>query len=57
MKQVTVYRVRAGTLTRYYYTQHHADQLARALSLHGMTPTVEAVKLPNDPLTRLSVGA
>ena len=54
--QVTVWRVRAGSLTRLYYTAHHAEQLERALTLHGMQVKVDQVKLPNDPLTRLTVS-
>ena len=63
MKQITAYRVRAGSLrhgarwTRTYHTAHHAEQLARALRLHGMTVTVDTVRvrLPNDALTALTV--
>jgi hypothetical protein len=54
-EHVTVYRVRAGTLTRLYYAEHHAEQLARALRLHGLEPVVDTIQLPDDPLTRLTV--
>lgn len=55
-KQITTYRVRAGSLTRFYFTEYHAEQMARALRLNGMNPVIEQVKLPNDALTRLSVA-
>jgi len=51
----TVYRVKAGTLTRFYFTEYHADQMARALRLHGMTPVIDTVRLPDDALTALTV--
>jgi|HubBroStandDraft_1064217.scaffolds.fasta_scaffold1163650_2 hypothetical protein len=54
-KQVTVYRVRAGSLTRMYFTEYHAEQMARALRLHGMTVSIDTVQLPNDALTRMTV--
>ena len=57
MSGITVYRVRAGSLTRLYAAEHHAEQLARALRLNGMAVTVDTVRLPNDPLTRLTVRA
>lgn len=58
MSGITVYRVRAGSLTRLYAAKHHAEQLARALRLNGMAAvTVDTVRLPNDPLTRLTVRA
>ena len=55
-KNLTVYRVRAGSLTRFYHTAHHAQQLARALELNGMSVTVDQVRLPDDPLTHLTVS-
>jgi hypothetical protein len=54
-KQIEVYKVRAGTLTRFYHTEYHAEQLARALTLHGMKVVIDKVKLPNDALTALTV--
>ncbi len=54
-KHIDVYRVRAGSLTRMYHTEYHAEQLARALRLNGMTVTVDTVRLPDDALTRLTV--
>jgi hypothetical protein len=58
-RQLSVYRVRAGTLARFYFTEYHAEQMARALRLHkpleGMAVTVEPYKLPDDALTRLTV--
>lgn len=58
-RKVTVYRVAAGTFTADYFTEYHAEQVARALRLHGpladVAVTVEAIRLPDDPLTRLTV--
>ena len=54
-QQVTVWRVRAGSFERHYYTDYHADQMARALQLHGMAVKVDTVRLPNDALTALTV--
>ena len=58
MRQLTVYRVTAGTFCRDYLTEYHAEQMARALRLHeplaGVPVTVEALRMPNDPLTRLT---
>ncbi|CAB4171514.1 hypothetical protein UFOVP920_4 [uncultured Caudovirales phage] len=67
MKTLACYRVQArspqlksreckGTLTRMYFTRHHADQMARALTLNGMETTVDAISLPDDALTRLTVS-
>jgi hypothetical protein len=53
---VTVWRVKAGSLTRLYYTSYHAEQMGRALTLRGMDVTIDTVKLRNDPLTRLMVS-
>lgn len=57
MKHRTYYRVTAGTHQRIYATDYHAEQYARALRLHrplaGTPVTVEAIRLPDDPLTRL----
>lgn len=30
------YEVRAGAMVLLYYTDYHAEQMARALALHGM---------------------
>ena len=54
-RRVNVYRVTAGRLTRDYFSQHHADQFARAMRLNGVKPV--AVQLPNDALTRVTVSA
>jgi len=56
--QLIAYRVQAGQLVRHYATQFHADQMARALraSLAGTSVTVETVRLPDDALTRLTLG-
>jgi hypothetical protein len=54
-RTITTYRVRAGSLTRMYYTEYHADQMARALRLNGMTVAIDTVRLPNDALTALTV--
>lgn len=57
---VTVYRVEAGTFSRDYYTDYHAEQMASALRMHkplaGVPVTVTVHKLPNDPLTRMTVS-
>lgn len=53
---MAVYRVAAGSLVRYYATEYHAQQLARALELHGLAPEVSAARLPDDALTRLTVS-
>lgn len=59
-RTLQAYRVTAGTLTRHYFTEHHAEQLARALRMHpplkGVAVTVTPVRLPDDALTRLSVS-
>ncbi len=55
MKHITVYRVRAGSFSRLYYTRHHAEQMERALRLHGMDPVIEEAQMPRDDLTRLTV--
>lgn len=61
MKSLTVYRVTAGSFERDYATEHHAEQMARALRLHGplagVTVTVEALRMPDDALTRLTWGS
>jgi hypothetical protein len=57
----TVYRVTAGTFMRDCASEHHADQLARALRLHGplrgVPVTVEAIRVPDDALTRMTADA
>ena len=55
MKTITVFRIKAGSITRMYATEHHAEQMARALRLNGLEPLIDVVRLPNDPLTRLTV--
>ena len=55
MKNVTAYRVRAGTHTSLYYTPHHAEQFARAMRLHGLPVKIDTLRLPDDPLTKLTV--
>jgi hypothetical protein len=54
--QIEVWRVTAGSFVRYYATDYHADQMARALFLNGMEPVVERVTLPRDPLTALTTN-
>ena len=58
MKQKTlkVWEVRAGNLVRHYYTEYHAEQMAHALRMNGMTVEIKSGVLPNDPLTRLTVA-
>lgn len=60
-KHLTVYRVTAGSFERDYETEHHAEQMARALRLHaplsGVPVTVEALRMPDDALTRLTWGS
>ena len=55
-QQLTAWEVRAGNLVRHYFTEYHAEQMARALRLNGMSVTIDVIKLPNDPLTRLVVS-
>ncbi len=55
MKNVTVFRVTAGSVKQMYFAEHHAEQMARALRMNGMTPVIDIVRLPDDALTRLSV--
>lgn len=56
-RTVTVYRVTAGTFSRDYFTEYHAEGMARALRMHpplrDVPVTVEAIRLPDDALTRL----
>lgn len=52
-KLKNIFEVRAGAFVRHYATEYHAEQMACALRLHGMVVTVESVRLPDDPLTRL----
>jgi hypothetical protein len=56
MRNLTVYKVSAGMFVRYHFTEHHAEQLGRALRRHGMEVTIKQVKLPNDALTKMVVG-
>lgn len=56
-KSLTVFRVTAGSLQRLYFTEYHADQMARALRSHGLTVTLDTVSVPDDALTRLAVHA
>lgn len=53
-KQLKAWKVTAGTFTRLYLTEHHANQMARALILNGMSVTITETTLPDDALTRLS---
>ena len=62
MRQLTVYRVTCGSFCRDYATEYHAEQMARALRLHDPlngvpVAVVEAIRLPDYPLTMLTVGA
>lgn len=50
------FRVRGGPITRYYTTERRAEQMARALRLRGLTAVVDAVALPDDALTALTVS-
>lgn len=52
-----VWTVTAGRFVRHYFTEHHAEQMARALRLQGMTVTIDSGYLKDDPLTRLAVSA
>jgi hypothetical protein len=58
MRSLTVYRVTCGSLVRDYATDYHAEQMASALRRHpplaGTPVTVETIRLPDDPLTRLT---
>lgn len=60
MKHITVYRVTAGPFSRDYYAVHHAEQMARALKMHkpleGAPVLIEAIRLPDDGLTRLATA-
>lgn len=59
-RNVTVYRVLAGTFVRDYFTGYHAEQMATALRMHkplaGVPVTVAQRQVPNDALTRLAVS-
>lgn len=59
-RTITAYKVTAGTFSATYYTDYHAEQMVRALRMHtplaGVPVTIEAIRLPNDALTRLSIG-
>jgi hypothetical protein len=37
------YRVTAGTFTCAYFTEYHAEQMARALRLNGMQVTITPI--------------
>lgn len=52
-RTLDTWEVRAGRFVRHYTTEYHAEQMARALELNGMTATVKQITLPNDPLSRL----
>ena len=54
-RNLACFKVSAGTFVRFYFTEYHAEQMARALRLHGLTVTIEAATLPNDALTLLTV--
>jgi len=59
-RHITAYRVQAGSFVRFCHTEHHAEQFARALRLHdpltGAEVKVEPVRLPDDALTRITLG-
>jgi hypothetical protein len=40
-----------------YRTEHHAEQMARALELNGLRAAVDQVQLPDDALTALTVSS
>lgn len=52
-KAIEVWEVRSGKFVRHYATEHHAEQMARALKLNGMLVEVTRGTLPSDALTRL----
>ena len=54
-RTIKAWLVSAGTFKRHYFTEYHAEQMGRALALHGMAVTITAVRLPADALTRLIV--
>ena len=56
-RNLACFKVSAGAFVRFYFTEYHAEQMARALRFHGLTATVEPFSLPDDALTRLSVSA
>ena len=53
MRYVQTWEVRAAKFVRHYATEHHANQMARALRLNGMLVEVREISLPRDALTRL----
>jgi hypothetical protein len=59
-RTMDIWTVKAGSLTRHYFTAHHAEQMANALRRHeplsGVTVTVERSSVPRDALTLLSVA-
>ena len=52
-RSTAAWEVSAGKFKRHYGSEHHAEQMARALRLNGMAVTVRQISLRNDPLTRL----
>lgn len=55
-KNLKVWTVKAGSLTRHYFTEHHAEQMAAALRANGMLVEVTQGWLKDDALTRLAVA-
>lgn len=59
-RHINAYRVTAGVFSRILATEHHAEQMARALRMHGplagVPVTVDPIRISNDALTRLSIG-
>jgi hypothetical protein len=53
--QRTVWRVTAGSLTRLYFTEYHADQMARALRGAGKVVEVDTISVPDDAVTGMTV--
>ena len=53
-RTITVYRIIAGNFRRDYYTNYHAEQMARALRLNGMDVTIQELQMPADALTELT---
>jgi hypothetical protein len=51
----TVWRVTAGSLTRLYFTEYHAEQMARALRGNGMTVDVDMISVPDDAVTGMTI--
>ena len=52
-RNLDTWEVRAGKFVRHYATEYHAEQMARALRLHGMDVAIRLISLRDDALTRL----